>query len=134
MPSSTNHSKSVPATDIQVIIKEEKYLNDFQPLYRHPLLQNLYSYARNSNANGNKCKIDTDLSKIERATDANFDDIQDIFEYVSVVHGQWIPSQRYLEEAADFSWADYTPFNETSNIVIQNITTGDTNIIRNKRR
>ena len=81
---SSNHTKTVEDTQrMEAIVALEEELDDFQPLYRNPLLQRLY------------------------ATDcANDVDDDSVYAFVSIDHGHWIPSAQYEVEARDFSWAD----------------------------
>merc|ERR1712228_326858 len=82
------------AQEIQAIVAIEEELNNFQPIYRNPLLQKLYA-----------------TQSSECMTANNGDD--NLYNFISIKHGAWIPSETYLKEAVDFSWADFQSQDET---------------------
>jgi len=87
----TNASKDVQ--ELVAIVALEEELDDFQPIYRHPLLQQLYK-----DSNDDDCLVVGDDS---------------VFQFLTIKHGAWIPSKQYLQEAVDFSWADFQTIEET---------------------
>eukprot|EP01084_Bolivina_argentea_P074092 134421_1 len=40
----------------------------------------------------------------------------DIFSFISIKHGEWIPSDQYIKEALDFAWADFETEEEKDEI------------------
>eukprot|EP01083_Nonionella_stella_P004385 12676_1 len=87
--------------EIRAIVALEEELNDFQPIYRIPLLQRLYA---------------SDDSRCNGASDDS------VYNLISIKHGSWVPSAQYLEEALDFSWSDYESEQEKEEIeLVQNL-------------
>ena len=91
----TNATKD--AAKVIAIVALEEELNDFQPIYRNPLLQELYKQSDN----------DDEGSCINDNDGGDQSDQDSIFKFITIKHGSWIPSQEYLQEAVDFSWADF---------------------------
>merc|ERR1712173_156010 len=79
----------------------EEELNDFQPIYRNPLLQKLYK-----------------TTSVDCAS-SNGDD--NLYNFISIKHGAWFPSEQYLKEAVDFSWADFQSKEETEDQELETI-------------
>ena len=77
---------------LEDIVEIQRELGDFQPIYRNPLLQKLYTP---SPEDADDCQVSMD------------EDQDSIFQFITIKHGSWRPSQKYLQEAVDFSWADF---------------------------
>ena len=92
-PYMNNTDFTEDAHELMGIIALEEELNDFQPIYRNPLLQKLYK------APTSDC--------MAKGGDDN------LYNFLSIKHGAWIPSEEYLTEAVDFSWADFQSKDET---------------------
>ena len=85
---SEEHLINVTETNvIKDLIKMEEKMGDFQPIYRNPLMQRLYSLNNNE-----PCSIDNN---------------DDVFQHISFLYGEWIPSKDWLKESKSFSWASY---------------------------
>eukprot|EP01083_Nonionella_stella_P004386 12679_1 len=96
-----NTNTTEESEEIRAIIALEEELNDFQPIYRIPLLQRLYA---------------SDDSRCNGASDDS------VYNLISIKHGSWVPSAQYLEEALDFSWSDYESEQEKEEIeLVQNL-------------
>eukprot|EP01083_Nonionella_stella_P004384 12673_1 len=96
----TNSTAStIESQQIRAIVALEEELNDFQPIYRNPLLQQLYA-----------------------SDDSDCNDMSDdsVYNFISIKHGAWWPSPQYLEEALDFSWSDFESTEEKEEIELVN--------------
>ncbi len=86
LTNSSNLNETSDSLALQGIIALEEELNDFQPIYRMPLLQELYKY---------------NIKDIENCNSDFSDD--NIYTFINIKHGSWIPSNQYLNQAIDFS-------------------------------